>query len=94
MVTDRPEVEAGLASGSLGAQPADWSMHLGCCATDAERQAAELVLGMELLTCQAARIMGCTARDVRIRLDRFLAKVKRCENSEDSGGKSPQIRPH
>jgi hypothetical protein len=80
-MTDPYEIRKAVRDGALSVVHGHWTMHLTCCATPKEREAAELCLGPDgelampiALAAKALRVSNWT---VQRRLARFKRKARR-----------------
>ena len=80
-MTDPYEIRQAVKHGNLRVIRGDWTMHLHCCATPKERDAAELCLGPDgevaLHPRLAARALGVNPMTVNSRLRRFKKKMRK-----------------
>lgn len=78
-MTEPERVQQAIIAGDVSAQPADLSMHLGCCCTAKQREAVELVIVLGFSQAQASVMLRRNGGTVYKQIRAFYRKVKQCE---------------
>lgn len=79
VVGDHPGIDTAIAGGSLNVTHPDWYMHLGCCATKKQAEAARIVIAEEFGVVSAAKMLGVSKQAIYARVKAFLRKVDKHE---------------
>jgi len=78
-MVDPAEITQALKAGELTSQPPDYTMHLGCCCTPAEREVVELCLCLGFTRMETAQMLGKSILTINKRLARFRRKMRKCQ---------------